>query len=170
MGISEFEDEYEAEDAHKITGAILTEPIRVLEPKAPVCVRPGTTLRQAIDAMNAVKACCLLVTEGDRLLGILTERDILREVVGKMDLEERVEQAMTPDPETVTLDEGIAFALSKMHVGGFRHIPVVDERKRPVGVVSVRDFVRFIVALFPSAVLNLPPEPALGVSRTPGGG
>jgi CBS domain-containing protein len=169
MGIapSEFEEAYE--DEQTIRGAILTEPIRSLEPREPVCVRPKTSIRDAIEAMNDAGTGCVLVTQGERLVGILTERDVLKKVVGKFDLDNLVERFMTKHPETVGMDDGIAYALNKMHVGGYRHIPVVDKDGRPVGVVSVRDFVKFIVSLFPAAVLNVPPEPGLAARALDGG-
>lgn len=169
MGIapSEFEDAYE--DVEKICGAILTEPIRGLEPHGPICVHPDAPLRDAIAAMNSARIGCVLVTQDDRLVGILTERDILKKVVGQLDLDSSVEQIMTSNPETVGMDDGIAYALHKMHVGGYRHIPVLDGQGRPVGVVSMRDFVKFIVALFPAAVLNVPPEPHLAARELHGG-
>ena len=165
MGSSEFEDAYD--DEARLQG-ILDETIEDLEPVRPVCVGPGASLVAAIEAMNAVKAGCVLVTEGDALVGILTERDILR-VVGKLYLQTPVEQVMTRDPETVGITDGIAYALQQMHLGGFRHIPVVDEAGRPVGILSVRDFVRYVVSLFPAKVLNLPPHPRLA-ARSPDGG
>ena len=167
MGTSEFEDAFE--DEGRIRGAILNEPIRALEPRTPVCVRPQANLREAIEAMNLAKVGCVLVTAGETLAGILTERDILRHVVGKVELETTVEQVMTRNPETVRMADGIAVALNKMSQGGYRHIPVVDDAGRPIGMVSVRDFVRFIVSLFPASVLNLPPEPSLGIARSPEG-
>jgi CBS domain-containing protein len=54
----------------------------------------------------------------------------------------------------------VAWALNKMHLGGFRHVPIVDAGGKPVGVVSVKNIVDFIVELFPAAVLNLPPDPS----------
>ena len=48
--------------------------------------------------------------------------------------------------------------LNKMSVGGFRHVPVVDDDHRPYGVISVRDVVAFMVDAFPREVLNLPTE------------
>ena len=169
MGIapSEFEDAYE--DEQTIRGAILTEPIRVLEPAVPICVRPETSMRDAIRAMNDAHVGCVLVTQGDRLVGILTERDVLKKVVGKLDLDLPVERVMTPDPETVAMDDGIAYALNKMHVGGYRHIPVLDKQGRPAGIVSVRDFVEFIVTLFPAGVLNVPPDAGLAAHELDGG-
>lgn len=169
MGIapSEFEDSYE--DEQTIRGAILTGPIRGLEPREPTCIRPNTSIRDAIEAMNDARVGCVLVTQGDRLVGILTERDVLKKVVGKFELDNLVERFMTKNPETVRMDDGIAYALNKMHVGGYRHIPVVDNEGRPVGVVSVRDFVKFIVSLFPAGVLNVPPEPGLSARALHGG-
>jgi CBS domain-containing protein len=66
---------------------------------------------------------------------------------------------MTPDPETLRPDHGIALALNRMTDGGYRHIPLVDAEGRPVGIVAMRDIVRFIVSMFPDAVLNVPPDP-----------
>ena len=169
MGIaaSEFEDAYE--DTERVDGAILMEPIRGLEPHDPICVHPGTPLRDAITAMNDARIGCVLVTQGDRLIGILTERDILKKVVGHLDLDSPVERTMTPDPETVDMDDSIAHVLNKMHTGGYRHIPVLNRQGRPVGVVSMRDIVKFIVSLFPAVVLNEPPEPGLSARELHGG-
>ena len=44
-------------------------------------------------------------------------------------------------------------------MGGYRHVPLVDDARKPVGVVSMRDIVGHIVALYPDQVLNLPDEP-----------
>lgn len=169
MGIaaSEFEDAYE--DIERVCGTILREPIRELEPHDPICVDPATPLRDATTAMNDARIGCVLVTEGDRLVGILTERDILKKVLGQLDLDSPVERIMTPNPETVGMDDSIACALNKMHIGGYRHIPVLDRQGRPVGIVSMRDFVKFIVSLFPAAVLNVPPEPGLAARGLHGG-
>ncbi|NJD68462.1 MAG: CBS domain-containing protein [Candidatus Methylomirabilota bacterium] len=175
MGIaaSEFEDAYEdieeEEDIEKICCSILTEPIRGLGFREPIYVRPDTTIRGAATAMNEAHVGCVLVMEGNRLAGILTERDILQKVVGQLDLDSPVGQMMTPNPETVGMDDGIAYALNKMHVGGYRHIPVLNKQGQPVGVVSIRDVVRFIVSLFPTAVLNVPPEPGLAARGLHGG-
>jgi len=67
---------------------------------------------------------------------------------------------MTPDPEVLTPDDPIVYALNKMSVGGFRHVPLVDAARRPVGVVSVKDIVDYLADLFASDVLTVPPDPA----------
>jgi CBS domain-containing protein len=53
----------------------------------------------------------------------------------------------------------LAYALNKMVIGGFRHVPIVDGERRPVAVISVKDVVEFIVDRFPAEVINLPPDP-----------
>lgn len=80
-----------------------------------------------------------------------------------------VKSVMTPNPETLEPEDSIAFALNKMSVGGYRHIPIVDGAK-PVGVLSVRDVVDFLVDLFPSDVLNLPPSPKNAITDSIDGG
>ena len=65
---------------------------------------------------------------------------------------------MVREPECLAADASIAWVLNKMSVGGFRHVPAVDEEGRPQIIVSVRDVVQFLVERFPNAILNLPPE------------
>ena len=132
-----------------------------------VAIVPGHRRDLAIEAMNEHRTGCVLVAEHDRLVGVFTERDVLTKVAAQgLSIDETaVEEVMTRDPEWLTLDDGIAYALNMMSVGGFRHIPLVDDELRPAGVVAMRDIVDFIVDLFPEEVLNLPPSPAHGIAR-----
>jgi CBS domain-containing protein len=138
---------------------MLQEPIRRLEPRAPLTVAPGAPLAEAIRLMREHRVGCLLVVEDERLVGIVTERDFLLKL-DRPDLERRVAELMTPDPEVLTPDDPIVYALNKMSVGGFRHVPLVDAARRPVGVVSVKDIVDYLADLFASDVLTVPPDPA----------
>jgi CBS domain-containing protein len=117
--------------------------------------------------MNRARVGCVMVVEDGHLIGIFTERDVLTRVAGEpIDLDRRtVGELMTLDPETLTLDDDIAYALNKMSIGGFRHVPLVDCDGRPTGLISMRHIVDYIVDLFPRAVMNLPPTPALGIPR-----
>jgi CBS domain-containing protein len=147
---------------------IICEPIRVLDPPAPVTFARTATVAEAVEWMRAHRTGCVLVLDGAKLLGIVTERDLLLKVLGIAgDLSAiGIEEVMTPEPETLSLDDPIVFALNKMSVGGFRHVPLVDEQKRPTGVVSVKMIVDYIVDFFPREVLNLPPEPGKDLART----
>jgi CBS domain-containing protein len=149
-------------DAERLGAAILREPIsEVVSPKALACVPPAATVREAIECMKEHRVGCVLVQVRGKLVGIFTERDVLSKVVLQgHDIDElTVEDVMTTDPEVLSPDDKVSFALNKMSVGGFRHIPLVDRDGKPFGVVSMRDVVDFMVDMFAPAVLTLPPEP-----------
>jgi CBS domain-containing protein len=86
----------------------------------------------------------VLVMDGERLAGILTERDVLK-AVGEGTVEEaRVADRMTRHPETVEAGETTEHAAALMIHGGFRHLPVVDGGA-VVGIVSIRDLMRVVL-------------------------
>jgi CBS domain-containing protein len=101
---------------------------------------------------------CVLVCEADKLVGIFTERDLMCRVlaVGKP-LTMPIADVMTPGPETVQPQDAIRVAVRKMKAGGHRHLPVVDEIGRPVGLLSVKRVVHYLVEHYPHAVYNQPP-------------
>ena len=169
MNISEFEDAYE--DKELIRGAILSTPVSELALRDPILVDAEASVAAAVNAMNEHRTGCVLVEQGGRLTGIFTERDVLTKVIFRNQSNAmKVEAVMTRDPETLEANATIAFALNKMSVGGYRHIPVVDRGGKPVGVLSVRDIVDFLVELFPDGVLNLPPSPDKGIAKSLDGG
>ncbi len=89
--------------------------------------------------------CAVVVDSDGEVVGVFTERDLIRKVAGVDEslLERPVHEFMTADPVTVELDVPIAFALHEMDVGGYRHVPVVEDAK-PVGLVSIRDIITFL--------------------------
>ena len=108
--------------------------------KGLVTVEESATLVQAAAAMNARNVGSALVVREGRLVGILTERDVLH-AAGTGDLSGRVDEWMTKHPESVDADESTQQAAVVMIHGGFRHLPVLEEG-RPVGIVSIRDLMR----------------------------
>ena len=145
-----------------IERAIMSEDIRALGLGPAISVRADATLQEAVSTLQKEHiGCVLVVDEGGKLTGIFTERDLLTRVaLRSLDwTSERVRDYMTADPETLHPEDRIAWALKLMHVGGYRHVPLTDDAGRPVGVVSIKDIVDYIVDLFPSPVLNLPPDP-----------
>ena len=111
--------------------------------------------------MREHRVGCVLVVEDARLVGILTERDLLLKLE-QGGLDQPLRLLMTPEPEVLKADDPIVYALNKMSVGGFRHVPLVDAERRPVGVISVKDIVDYICDFFPNDVLTVPPDPARG--------
>ena len=84
----------------------------------------------------------LVVDEQDGcLLGICTERDLNYKVLAEgLDVRQTtVAEVMTSDPQVVGPDKPFGHVMHQMFEGGFRHMPVVDGRGRPMGVVSARD-------------------------------
>src|SRR5260370_14744931 len=132
MGISEFDDAYEDDHSprerqeQRLGEASLSAPIRALEPRAAASVKEGATIREAIQVMLEREVGAVLIERGGRAVGIFTERDVLRRVVRTgIDQSRSVSEVMTPEPETLGQEDGIAFALNRMIIRGFRNIPIV---------------------------------------------
>ena len=133
-----------------IESSVLQDRVRTLKFKPPVTVPMHAKLGLALHRMVEHGVGALLVVDADgRLVGILTERDYLRKVVGILPdfAHQPLQEFMTQDPETVGPEDRLAVVLQKMDVGGYRHLPVVEEDGRPVGLVSVRDVIRHITRL-----------------------
>jgi CBS domain-containing protein len=125
----------------------LRSPISSLNPSIPLCVESTATLVQAIEIMKKNRFGCILVVKNGGLVGIFTERDILKKIAhSEIDLNEvLIETVMTPVPEYLFSDDQIAYAVNRMHVGGFRHIPLIDLQGKPTGIISIRDILAFLV-------------------------
>lgn len=107
-----------------------------------VVVGPTATVAEAATVMSTNHVGSALVMEEGRLLGIFTERDVLRAVGSNVGAEGlHVREAMTADPETADPGFDTEDALELMLERGFRHLPVVHDG-RVVGVVSMRDILR----------------------------
>tara|TARA_B100001250_G_C19761234_1_gene772538 strand:+ start:335 stop:886 length:552 start_codon:yes stop_codon:yes gene_type:complete len=126
---------------------------------APLISEIGTSMKNALKQLQQKKQNCLLVVDNESLIGILTERDVLLKVTGKgFDLDlVTVEEFMTEDPEHLTPEDPLAYALNKMHIGGFRHVPIVDDDLKPVGLISISDIITTIADYFSREIINLPP-------------
>lgn len=133
------------------------ESVSRLNPTPPWHLHPEQTAGDAARLMREKSVGCVLVCENRRLIGIFTERDLLRRVVGAgRALSTSIVACMTPDPVTVHPKDSIAAAIRQMEDGGYRHLPVVNDGK-PVGVLSVKRIVHYLVEHFPATVYNLPP-------------
>lgn len=105
-------------------------------------IEPGTTVAEAATVMGERRIGSALVMEGDRLLGIFTERDIVRALGQHFDAAgHAVSEWMTADPLTVPPGTAAQEALQTMLDRGFRHLPVT-ESDRVIGVVSMRDLTK----------------------------
>ena len=105
-------------------------------------VEPTLELDEAARQMNDRQVGAVLVLTNGLVSGILTERDVLRAVATGQVTGTHVAAWMTREPETIGPDESTGHAASVMIHGSFRHLPVVDDANRPLGIVSIRDLVR----------------------------
>jgi CBS domain-containing protein len=132
-----------------------------LHPAPPQRVATSQTVGEAVELMRRERIGCVLVCQHERLAGIFTERDLLRRVLaaGKP-LTTPLAECMTPNPVVVQPKESIATAVRRMAEGGYRHLPVVDDAGRLVGITSVKSIMHYLAEHFPTTVYNLPPDPA----------
>jgi CBS domain-containing protein len=120
-----------------------------LRPQPAVTVLATATVGEAVQLMLSRDIGAVLVVDAfGRLAGIFSERDLLTKVVDAAgtNLDLPVQGFMTAHPETVTAENSLAFALRAMDVGGYRHLPVLEDGL-PVGVISVRDMLSHITRL-----------------------
>jgi CBS domain-containing protein len=104
-------------------------------------------VRDAIRTMLETPTSCLLVGDGAHLEGILTERDLLTGAAGRPIDGLTVADVMTADPVVLRDEDTVAVAINTMAVGRFRHLPLVGEGGRPIGVVTATDLFDHILRI-----------------------
>ena len=123
---------------------LIRDRISVLEPHKPVAVTSDTPVKEALDLLVENHIGSVLVVDDGQLVGIFSERDALvrlnTEVASLRD--QPISQFMTPTPGTLGPDDRIIFAVHKMALGGYRHVPIVEDG-HPTGVISIRDILRY---------------------------
>lgn len=126
---------------------LLKDRIETLEPHKPLTVTVDTPIAEVLAKMVAESIGCVMVLEGGELVGIFTEKDALMKVNTKAAqlANQPISSVMTRSPETLEMKNKIAFALHKIHVGGYRHLPILSDGKL-VGVSSIRDILNYLAA------------------------
>jgi len=162
------EGEMEIGRRRDVGGDLLRTPIaEVVGRRATVTVAPDAPLEKVLALMRAKKVSAVVVVERKkthRVVGLFSERDLVNRALAVRGwAKAKVERFMTPGPETLAPKDPVAYALNKMSVGRFRHVPLVDEAGRPAGMVTAGDLLDFLVELCPEEILNLPPEPRLAL-------
>jgi CBS domain-containing protein len=119
--------------------------VRDLPPGELLSVEPETTIADVARDMRKEDSDCVAVMSQGRLVGIITERDLVRAIADGLDPHEaRADVVMTADPATVGADEDVTVVAVKMMRLGVRHLPVVDKAGKPVGLVSARNLVAIL--------------------------
>ena len=109
-------------------------------------VNVDVTVEQSLKIMSELGIACLMVTDGDKLVGVFSERDVINRIAGDYPtLRDRpVREFMTQDPIVVHETDCPAKAINQMAVGGFRHIPVLSVDERIAGILGPRRVVKYV--------------------------
>jgi signal-transduction protein with cAMP-binding, CBS, and nucleotidyltransferase domain len=131
--------------ATRVEADLLRDRIERLWPKSPSTVTPETTVGKVLQKMVDERIGCVMIVKEDLLVGIFSERDALMKINTDAPrlMNRPISQYMTSNPVTLEANDRIAFALQKMDVGGYRHIPILFCGKL-VGVISIRDILRYL--------------------------
>ena len=119
-------------------------------------IAPDASVYDAIEMMAEKNAGALLVMEGEKLAGIISERDYSRKVIlqGKSSKKTPVSEIMTTDPNTAVLGDTVEKCLRMMTGKRVRHIPVLNDGK-VVGIVSIGDLVKWVISAQESTINHL---------------
>ena len=116
--------------------------VKDVPPGRLLSVGPDSSLAEIARRMRADDCDSVAVMAEGRLLGIITERDLVRAIADGVDPQQaRADVFMSADPATVTADEDVSMVAVKMMALGIRHLPVVDDDGSPIGLISARDLV-----------------------------
>ena len=119
----------------------MAQSIRDVMTPDPRTVEPGATVTDAARAMAQADIGAVLVVEGGRVTGIVTDRDIVVRAVaeGRDPNSTSVADVCTTDPATLRVDQSVEDAIRLVRQENVRRIPIVDDGGRPAGVVSIGD-------------------------------
>ncbi len=119
---------------------IVSNVAQVIEHQSLAAIQVGDTVQEACKVMCELDVGAVVVQDGDALLGVLSERDVIRKCVclGKHTAETRVADIMTADPKTIDAAGNLAEALEIMGNGGFHHVPVMRDGEA-IGLLSADD-------------------------------
>jgi CBS domain-containing protein len=134
------------QEALSFQGRLLGERLEDLGATSPITMDAAEPVNEAIERMRADGIDHVIAVDGERVVGIFTERDAVLKLGGRHLASVTVGDVMTHDPVVLRETDTVAIAIHKMAVGGFRHIPIVDGTGA-TGVVTARDVFRHILTI-----------------------
>lgn len=126
--------------------SLLTDRVKLFQGRQPLNVSPTMPVRQVLRLLVDNRVGCVAVLDKGKLVGIFTERDVLLKIGERAaELGDRpVAEFMTTQVQTLPPSAKIAFAVHRMDLGGFRHIPIINDQGEPRGIFSVRDILSYL--------------------------
>lgn len=136
------------------------EKVRAVAQQEPITVAPDAPLDHALTKMRSGGGEALLIIDNGRLVGILTERDVLIRILGRdVDVSRPVSDFMSGEPRTLSADATLLEAMTAMEGSHYRNLPLVDDGGQVVGMLRQQDLLAYVAEAFPQEILNLPPRP-----------
>lgn len=135
----------------------LCQSVSVLLNRAPIVVSEEVSLEDTLQILRTNKIGCLGVVDTSGVItGIFSERDFILKIANDWPAVQKheIKTVMTKNPVTQNPDCTMAYALTLMSTGGFRHLPIVDETGMPLGILSLKDIVDFLVEKMTEDLIN----------------
>ena len=144
----------------KIEGFLTRDRLTRIPIREPLLVEKGSVVKDVIPQMKTKRVGCVLIQEQGKLIGIFTERDVLKKIVPDIStLQSPIGNFMSKNPKTLKINQSVGRVIKLMSEGGYRNLPVVNTDGSILGYINVKDVVRYLAGFFPSEVFNLPPNP-----------
>lgn len=134
-------------DDDRFQNAMMTAPVSEILSRKEVLVAEKTdTIEKLTSVLQKEHENYVLVYENKQLVGIISNRDLLRKVLGKFDDLSLVSagMVMTPKPEFVYANDPLGYVVNKMAMGGFRHVPVLADDGTPLSVITINDVFQYL--------------------------
>lgn len=121
---------------------------------------PTISLKEAIQQMQFYRSGYIILTQDGIVVGVFTETDVVQRILGhNVDLNRPVSEFMTSMLHTLSPQASVGEAIDLMAQKHIYHLPLTDENRRYMGMLSVRTLIRFLAAYYPTEIYNLPPNP-----------
>ncbi|MCO6453717.1 MAG: CBS domain-containing protein [Pirellulaceae bacterium] len=132
--------------ATEVERALMHDQIAVLASRPAITVPPETPIRDVLRLLVEKEIGCVVITRDGKLAGIFSERDALMKLNVQADElgDEPVSRFMTPDPQALSYNHKVAFAVQRMDQGSFRHVPIVTDDQTVTAIISARDIMHYL--------------------------
>lgn len=126
--------------------SLLKDRVKILQSRQPLVVSPTMPVREVLRLLVDNRVGCVIVVEKGAVAGIFTERDVLLKLGDKATEQgdRPVSDFMTTTVQSLPPTAKIAFAVHRMDMGGYRHVPIINSDGQPVGMLSVRDILNYL--------------------------
>jgi len=132
-----------ADATRGLARSVMEDDLRKLETEQTLTVRPTESVMEVVRRMREAQTGCALIVDGDELVGIFTEHDVLGKLTGASETDVAVSELMSANPETLRETDTVAAALNKMALGRYRHVPVLRD-DGGYAVASIKQVLKYI--------------------------